>query len=59
LKAYVPDLGNRILYKCVQYHGGSGYIRGVPVERISRDMRLLSIGGGATEVMYDEVAKRL
>lgn len=59
LKAHVPELGNRILYKCVQYHGGGGYIRGVPVERIARDMRLLSIGGGASEVMYDEVAKRL
>nr|WP_262422294.1 acyl-CoA dehydrogenase family protein [Brevundimonas denitrificans] len=59
LKAHVPELGNRIAYKCVQYHGGGGYIHGTPVERISRDLRLLSIGGGASEVMYDEVAKRL
>lgn len=59
LKAHVPELGNRILYKCVQYHGGGGYIHGTAVERIARDVRVLSIGGGATEVMYDEVAKRL
>ena len=59
LKAMVPDLGNRILYACVQHHGGMGYMTGTPVERISRDMRVLSIGGGASEVMYDEVAKRL
>ncbi|MGE0596182.1 MAG: acyl-CoA dehydrogenase family protein [Hyphomonadaceae bacterium] len=59
LKAHVPELGNRILYKCVQYHGGGGYIQGAAVERIARDIRILSIGGGAAEVMYDEVAKRL
>ncbi len=59
LKAHVPALGDRILYKCVQYHGGAGYLTGSAVERIARDMRVLSIGGGATEVMYDEVAKRL
>ena len=59
LKAYVPALGDRILYKCVQFHGGMGYMTETPVERISRDIRNLAIGGGATEVMYDEVAKRL
>ncbi|MGE4324322.1 MAG: acyl-CoA dehydrogenase family protein [Sphingobium sp.] len=59
LKAYVPALGDRILYKCVQFHGGMGYMTETPVERISRDIRILAIGGGATEVMYDEVAKRL
>lgn len=59
LKAHVPELGNRILYKCVQFQGGGGYMTGNVVERIARDMRILSIGGGASEVMYDEVAKRL
>lgn len=59
LKGYVPELANRIAYKCVQYHGGAGYISGTDVERIARDARILSIGGGASEVMFDEVAKRL
>lgn len=59
LKAHMPELANRILYKCVQYHGGMGYMSETPVERIARDVRVLSIGGGASEVMYDEVAKRL
>ena len=59
LKAHVPALGDRLLYKCVQFHGGMGFMTDTPVERISRDIRNLSIGGGATEVMYDEVAKRL
>lgn len=59
VKAYVPEFVNRLTYKCVQFHGGAGYMSGAPVERISRDARILAIGGGAAEVMYDEVAKRL
>lgn len=59
LKAYVPEFVNRLTYKCVQFHGGMGYMSETPVERISRDARILAIGGGASEVMYDEVAKRL
>lgn len=59
LKAYIPEFVNRLTYKCVQFHGGMGYMTETPVERISRDARILAIGGGASEVMYDEVAKRL
>ncbi|MEP6867441.1 MAG: acyl-CoA dehydrogenase family protein [Novosphingobium sp.] len=59
LKAYIPEFVNRLTYKCVQFHGGMGYMSETPVERISRDARILAIGGGASEVMYDEVAKRL
>jgi acyl-CoA dehydrogenase len=33
-------------------------MRETPVERMSRDARVMPIGGGATEVMLDEVAKR-
>jgi acyl-CoA dehydrogenase len=35
-----------------------GYIRGTAIERLWRDARILSIGGGATEVMLEEAAKR-
>ncbi len=59
LKALVGELANRVLYDCVQFHGGMGYITESAVERMYRDARLMSIGGGATEVMLDEVAKRL
>jgi acyl-CoA dehydrogenase len=34
-------------------------MRDTAIERLSRDVRIQSIGGGATEVMLDEVAKRL
>lgn len=59
LKAYVGELTNRVMYDCVQFHGGAGYITGTAVERMYRDARIHSIGGGATEVMLDEIAKRM
>jgi acyl-CoA dehydrogenase len=59
LKALVGEMTNRVLYDCVQFHGGMGYVTESAVERMYRDARLSSIGGGATEVMLDEVAKRL
>lgn len=59
LKAYAAELANRVLYDCLQFHGGFGYMRECAIERISRDVRIHPIGGGATEVMLEEVAKRL
>jgi acyl-CoA dehydrogenase len=50
---------NEVMYDCVQFHGGAGYLRESAIERMSRDARVQSIGGGATEVMLEEVAKRL
>jgi acyl-CoA dehydrogenase len=43
----------------VQLHGGAGFMRDTEVERHYRDARLLPIGGGATEVMNDLIAKAL
>jgi len=59
VKAYCGNLVNKVMYDCVQFHGGMGYMRETPVERMSRDARIQSIGGGATEVMLEEIAKRL
>jgi acyl-CoA dehydrogenase len=59
VKALVGELVNKVLYDCVQFHGGMGYIAETAVERMYRDARIHSIGGGATEVMLEEVAKRL
>lgn len=59
IKAYCGELVNEVLYDCVQFHGGMGYMRETAIERMSRDARVQSIGGGATEVMLEEVAKRM
>ena len=59
VKAYCGDLVNEVMYACVQFHGGMGYMRESVIERMSRDARIHAIGGGATEVMLEEVAKRM
>ena len=59
LKALAGTLVNEVLYDCLQFHGGMGYVRESAIERMARDARVQAIGGGATEVMLDEVAKRL
>ena len=58
LKALTGELVNDVTYACQQFHGGMGYMRETPIERLVRDARVLAIGGGATEVMLEEVAKR-
>ncbi len=45
--------------RAVQFFGGAGYMRGTEVERHYRDVRILGIGGGATEVMTDLAARLL
>ncbi|MGE5088269.1 MAG: acyl-CoA dehydrogenase family protein [Candidatus Levyibacteriota bacterium] len=59
LKALCGELANDVAYACQQFHGGIGYIRDTAIERLWRDARILAIGGGATEVMLEEAAKRL
>lgn len=59
VKAYCGELVNEVMYDCLQFHGGAGYLRESAIERMTRDARVQSIGGGATEVMLEEVAKRL
>jgi acyl-CoA dehydrogenase len=59
VKAYCGELVNEVMYTCLQFHGGMGYMRESTIERMSRDARVQSIGGGTTEVMLEEVAKRM
>ncbi|SHL90496.1 acyl-CoA dehydrogenase [Roseovarius litoreus] len=59
IKALCGDLVNKVMYDCQQFHGGFGYMSGTEIERMVRDARVQAIGGGATEVMLEEIAKRL
>lgn len=59
VKAYCGELVNEVMYTCQQFHGGMSYVRETAIERMARDARIQAIGGGATEVMLEEVAKRL
>ena len=49
-KLYCTEMAGRAANLAVQIHGGSGYIRGVPVERIYRDVRLLRLYEGTSEI---------
>lgn len=59
IKSYCGELVNEVMYACVQFHGGMGFMRESAIERMARDARVQAIGGGATEVMLEEVAKRM
>lgn len=45
--------------EAVQILGGAGYLRGAKLERVYRETKVLSIGGGATEIMKDLAARQL
>lgn len=55
--------GGRLLREiadgCLQYFGGMGFMNETPISRFYRDGRLLSIGGGADEIMLTIIAKKM
>ena len=57
VKLFTAEMVNRVAYDCVQLHGGYGYMREYPIERFARDARLMTIGGGTSEIMRDIIAK--
>jgi acyl-CoA dehydrogenase len=59
VKAYCGELVNEVMHACLQFHGGMGFMRESAIERMARDARVHTIGGGATEVMLEEIAKRM
>ena len=56
-KLVACDLAQRVAYDCMQLHGGMGYVLETDVARAWRDVRLLTIGGGTSEIMKEIVAK--
>nr|MBO2511477.1 acyl-CoA dehydrogenase [Gammaproteobacteria bacterium] len=58
-KNFATDVADRITYDAVQILGGMGYMRESLVERLYRDNRILSIGGGTREVMNEIIAKQM
>jgi citronellyl-CoA dehydrogenase len=50
-------LGREVTDSCLQYWGGMGYMWDNPVARAYRDVRLVSIGGGADEIMLGIICK--
>jgi acyl-CoA dehydrogenase len=56
-KNFACGVSDKVTYDAVQIFGGYGYMRGYLVERLFRDNRILSIGGGTTEIMKEIIAK--
>jgi len=50
-------LAREVADTCMQFHGGMGYMEEYPLARYYRDSRLMSIGGGADEIMLGIIAK--
>lgn len=58
-KLYCSEMAGRVTDRVVQIHGGMGLIRGLPMERAFRDMRLFRIGEGTSEVQRMVIARHL
>jgi len=58
-KLFATEIANSVANKAVQIHGGYGYMEEYEVERIFRDVRLINIGAGTSQIMKNVVAKRL
>jgi alkylation response protein AidB-like acyl-CoA dehydrogenase len=56
-KLVACDLAQRVAYDCMQLHGGMGYVVETDVARAWRDVRVLTIAGGTSEIMKEIVAK--
>ena len=57
-KLYTSELINKVADRCVQAYGGAGYSDDFPISRMYRDVRLVPIGAGTSEVMKEILSKR-
>lgn len=58
-KYFCTEMAGRVADRAVQIFGGMGYIRGVPVERLYRDARVLRIYEGTSQIQQVIIAKQL
>jgi alkylation response protein AidB-like acyl-CoA dehydrogenase len=58
-KYWLSELQGRVLDRCVQLHGGYGYMRETPVARAWADARVQRIYGGTTEIMKEIISRKL
>ncbi|MGV8080062.1 MAG: acyl-CoA dehydrogenase family protein [Syntrophales bacterium] len=58
-KNFSCEVCDKVVYDAVQIHGGYGYAREYVVERLYRDSRILSIGGGTTEIMKEIISRTI
>ncbi len=56
-KNFACMVSDRVTFDATQIFGGYGYMRGYTVERLYRDNRIMSIGGGTSEIMKEIISK--
>ena len=58
-KLFATEMAERVCRNAIQIHGGYGYSREYPVERIYRDTRLMTIGEGTSEIQRLVIARHI
>lgn len=58
-KLFASEMGFRVCNQAIQIHGGSGYMREYGVERHLRDIKLMEIGEGTSEIQRLVIARKL
>jgi len=58
-KIFASEMAIRVTNDALQVHGAMGYSRKLPLERMARDARMFTIGGGTAQILRTVVASRL
>ncbi len=58
-KIFASEMAIRVTNDALQLHGAMGYSRNLPLERMARDARMFTIGGGTAQILRTVVASRL
>jgi len=58
-KFWATEVFEYVAREALQIFGGAGYLRGTPVERMYREVRVLAIGGGSEEIMRDLAVRQM
>ncbi len=56
-KLLATELSDKTMYQCLQFFGGYGYMEEYKIARLFRDSRILTIGGGSSEIMREIISK--
>ncbi|WP_461834039.1 acyl-CoA dehydrogenase family protein [Desulfothermus sp.] len=58
-KLYLSEMANRVVDKALQIHGGYGYIKEYPIERLYRDVRAFTILQGTSQIQRNLIANEI
>lgn len=58
-KLLSTKIADKVIYECLQFLGGYGYMEDYPMARLLRDSRLGPIGGGTSEILREIIAKMI